>query len=186
MPSTDCLCSRRFLRIAKQGSYRGEALNRLQDILSIWWWRDNHSSAKFFVWRIVVGCGRQGKGECLWVFFTLFRFSTMRTLNRYLDCTVPVFSCFLAGLHLSHAHIQVPVPLLLVATLLAWSDGSSISEGPQSNNDLSQINNIALSNVTPPLSTVKRNWARTRSRGTSHRQRYSLSHIAHSSLYETI
>ena len=92
----------------------------------------------------------------------------MRTLN-YLDCTVPVFSCFLADLHLFHAHIQVPVPLVLVATLLfsrRLTDLQFQRVHKQSSIDLSQIY-IALSIVTPPLSTVARNRARARSRGTA-------------------
>lgn len=68
---------------------------------------------------------------------------------------------------------------------LSSSDGSSISGGSQSSIDLSQIN-IALSNATHPMSTVARDRARARARGTGHRRRYSKSHISRSSVYETI
>ncbi|KAF8814601.1 hypothetical protein BYT27DRAFT_7249906 [Phlegmacium glaucopus] len=66
---------------------------------------------------------------------------------------------------------------------LSSSEGSS--GGSQSSIDLSQIN-IALSNATHPMSTVARNRARARARGTGHRRRYSKSHISRSSVYETI
>ena len=68
---------------------------------------------------------------------------------------------------------------------LSSSDGSSISGGSQSSIDLSQID-LALANATHPMSTVGRNRARTRARGTGHRRRYSKSHISRSSVYETI
>ena len=68
---------------------------------------------------------------------------------------------------------------------LSSSDGFSISGGSQSSIDLSQIN-LALANATHPMSTVARNRARTRARGTAHRRKYSKSRISRLSVYETI
>jgi len=68
---------------------------------------------------------------------------------------------------------------------LSSSDGSSISEGSQSSIDLSQLN-IALANVTHPLSNTERPRARARARGKGHRRHYSKSHVSRSSVYETI
>ena len=68
---------------------------------------------------------------------------------------------------------------------LSSSDGSSNSGGSQSSIDFSEIN-LGFSNATHPMSTVVRNRARTRARGTGHRRRYSKSHISRSSVYETI
>ena len=68
---------------------------------------------------------------------------------------------------------------------LSHSDGSSISGKSQSSIDLSQID-FALSNATHPMPIVGRNRVGARARGTSHRRRYSKSHISRSSVYETI
>ena len=103
--------------------------------------------------------------------------------NCYLDCAVPVFTR------------PAPTTRSRSSTCtsssggdtppLSASDGSSNSGGSQSSIDLSQID-FAFSNATHPMSTVARNRARARARGTGHRRRYSKSHISRSSVYETI
>ena len=68
---------------------------------------------------------------------------------------------------------------------LSSSDGSSISEGSQSSIDLSQLN-IALANVTHPLSNMGTSHTRVRAPGKGHRQRYSRIHVSRFSVYQTI
>ena len=110
-------------------------------------------------------------------------------LKCYLDCAVPVFtrpapttcSCSIASTCTSGDNTP---PLLLFNR-----SRSSISGGLQSSINLSQIY-FALSNathmITLAMPTVGRNRVCTCAQGTGHQQRYSKSHISHSSMYKTI
>jgi hypothetical protein len=83
------------------------------------------------------------------------------------------------------AHVPVPAPLVLVATLLRFRPLMDL-QIPGDLNLASTCHNLAFSNATYPMSTIARNRARTRARGTGHRRRCSKSHISRSSVYETI
>ncbi|KAI0064426.1 hypothetical protein BV25DRAFT_322323 [Artomyces pyxidatus] len=71
---------------------------------------------------------------------------------------------------------------------LSSGEGSSMSSDSQSSIasiDLSRLN-VALSNMTHPMSSQSRNRVRTRARGHGHRRRASHARASRSSVYETI
>ena len=120
--------------------------------------------------------GDEMASACEFLFFDLF--SPIVNTNCYLDCAMSVFTrpapttCSRSSTCTSSSSGNTSFSIWWIfkfwrLTIKYWFD-------------------FAFSNATHPMSTVARNRARARAGGTRHWQRYSKSHISHSSVYKTI